>query len=112
MGITQNIALHCELRQSAGRHLAFVLDENNATLFQPRQQRALAAAFEQLTGQAVEVTITVGQVGEATPAYRAAALAAVRQQDAEQAINDDPVLASVLQEFDGAIIAGSIRPLH
>ena len=112
VGITQNIALHCELRHSAGRHLAFVLDENNATLFQPRQERALAAAFEQLTGQAVEVTITVGQVSDATPAHRAAALAAVRQQHAEQAISEDPVLASLLQEFDGTIIAGSVRPLH
>jgi len=112
VGITQNIALHCELRETSGRRMLFILDENNATLFQPKQERALAAAFEQLTGQPVQLTITVGKVESGTPAHRAALLAANRQQDAEQAINDDPVLANLLQEFDGSIIAGSVRPLQ
>jgi len=111
VGITHNIALHCELRAVSRRHLAFVLDENNATLFQAKQMRALASAFEQLIEQHVEVSIEVGQVSSATPAHHKAMLAAARQQDAETAMQDDPVLAALLQEFDGVIIEGSIRPL-
>ena len=112
VGITYTIALHCELVAVEGRCMRFVLDHNNANLFQAKHVRALEAAFEQLLGHTVEVFIDIGEVGEGTAAQRIQRLAQQRQQAAEQAIAEDPVLASVLQRFDGEIIDGSIRPLH
>ena len=50
VGITYTIALHCELVAVEGRCMRFVLDHNNANLFQAKHVRALEAAFEQLLG--------------------------------------------------------------
>lgn len=110
VGITYTIALHCELRSIQGRALQFVLDRHNATLFQPRQTQALELAFNQYLERPVQVSIEVGDVGEATPARRREQLAAERQQLAERSIADDPVLAALLTEFDAQVIDGSIRP--
>ena len=112
VGITHNIALHCELVSVIGRRMCFTLDTKNATLYNSKQARALEAAFAQILDETVEVVIDVGDVGEGTPARRVQLLAQARQEEAERAIADDPVLAGVLSEFDGEIIEGSIRPLH
>ncbi len=110
VGITQTIALHCELVAVEGRRLRFVLDENNATLYQPRQAKALELAFSQWAEAPVEVEVTVGKVGDATPYHYRQAQMAARQSAAEQALADDPILAQLLAEFDGRLIDGSIRP--
>ena len=64
MGITQSVALHCELVAIKGRRLEFVIDSNNASLFQERQVSALEMAFNQLLTLPVEVSIVAGKVGE------------------------------------------------
>ena len=110
VGITQTIALHCELVSVEGRRLCFVLDENNATLYQPRQAKALELAFNQCVEAPVEIEITIGQVGSATPHYVRQAQLAARQQAAEQAIANDAILTQLLAEFDGQLIDGTIRP--
>ena len=110
VGITQTIALHCELVSAVGRKLEFVLDENNATLFQPRQVDALALAFAQLLDEPVDLEIRVGEVGSNTPNNRREALALQRQQQAEQALREDARLAELIAEFDAHLIEGSIRP--
>jgi DNA polymerase-3 subunit gamma/tau len=110
VGITQTIALHCELVAVEGRRLRFVLDENNATLYQPRQAKALELAFNQWLEAPVEIEITIGQVGSATPHHCRQAQMAARQVAAEQAIANDSILAQLLAEFDGQLIDGTIRP--
>jgi DNA polymerase-3 subunit gamma/tau len=110
VGITQTIALHCELIKVHDRTLEFVLDANNATLFQPRQVGAFALAFEQLLGESVEVLIEVGEVGAKTPFSRQEQLKLQRQQEAEQALRNDAQLAELLAEFDAHVVEGSVRP--
>ena len=110
VGITQSIAMHCELVAVSGRKLDFVLDNQNASLFQERQVGTLGLAFAQVLGEPVEITMEVGEVGELTPHYRRRLMAAERQKLAEQALNEDPQLAALLAEFDGQLVEGSIRP--
>ncbi len=110
VGITQSIAMHCELVAVSGRKLDFVLDSQNASLFQERQVGTLGLAFAQVLGEPVEITMKVGEVGELTPHYRRKLMAAERQKLAEQALNEDPQLAALLAEFDGQLVEGSIRP--
>ena len=110
VGITQSVALHCELTVVSGRRLEFVLDSNNATLFQERQVGTLSMAFSQVLGEPVDVVINVGDVGESTPQHRRRMLAAERQRRAELALSEDPQLTALLAEFDGQVVEGSIRP--
>ena len=110
VGITQSVALHCELVAVRGRRLEFVLDSNNASLFQERQVAAFEMAFNQLLAMPVEVSVVVGQVGDSTPFQLRQLQAAERQHEAEVALEQDPQLAALLVEFDGTVIDGSIRP--
>lgn len=110
VGVTENIALHCELRRVEGRCLYFVLDANNANFFNDRQPAKLQAAFNSLFAEPVTVMIELGVVGDATPAARRVQLAAERLTAAQKAIAEDPVLALLLRDFDGVIMPGSIRP--
>jgi DNA polymerase-3 subunit gamma/tau len=110
VGITQSVALHCELVAIRGRRLEFVIDSNNASLFQERQVTALEMAFNQLLTLPVEVSIVAGQVGELTPFRLRQLQAAERQREAELALEHDPQLAALLVEFDGMVVDGSIRP--
>ncbi len=110
VGITQTIALNCELVTVEGRHLRFVLDENNAGLFQEKQVNSLTQALNQVLDAPVTIEIQVGAVGPLTPASRRQAEADARQQRAEAAMADDAALAGLLREFDAEVVAGSIRP--
>lgn len=110
VGITHSVALHLELIAVSGDRLEFVLDRNNASLFQERQVDTLALAFGQVLGRSVTVDVQQGEVGEHTPQHRRALRAAERQRLAELALNEDPELAALIAEFDGRLVEGSIRP--
>ena len=110
VGVTQNIALHCELVAVAGRKLSFVLDENNASLFRERQVAALELAFEQVLEQSVEVEVVPGRVGSKTPQELRMRRLEERQRAAEEALQHDQLLAQFLGEYDATVVEGSIRP--
>ena len=76
VGITENIALHCELVRVEGRSLFFVLDANNSNFFNERQPEKMQAALNSALSEPVRLSIDIGVVGDATPAARRARLAA------------------------------------
>jgi DNA polymerase-3 subunit gamma/tau len=110
VGVTQNIALHCELVAVVGRKLSFVLDENNASLFRERQVAALELAFQQVLEQAVEIEVVPGRVGPNTPHELRMRRLEERQRAAEEALQHDQLLAQFLGEYDATVVEGSIRP--
>jgi len=110
VGITQNIAMHCELVAVAGRQLSFVLDDSNASLFRERQIAALELAFQQVLELPVTIDIKVGKVGKQTPFALRAQRAEDRQLAAERALDEDQTFAYLLGEYDATVIEGSIRP--
>ena len=110
VGITQNIAMHCELVAVAGRQLSFVLDDSNASLFRERQIAALELAFQQVLERPVAIDIKVGKVGKHTPFALRAQRAEDRQLAAERALDQDQTFAYLLGEYDATVVEGSIRP--
>jgi DNA polymerase-3 subunit gamma/tau len=110
VGVTQNIALHCELVSVVGRKLSFVLDENNASLFRERQVAALELAFHQVLEQSVEIDVVTGKVGPKTPHELRMRRLEKRQRAAEEALQQDQLLAQFLGEYDATVVEGSIRP--
>ena len=77
---------------------------NNATS-RERLQAALAGA-----GHAVRLMVEVGRVQD-SPAKRNAAAAAQRQNDAEAIILNDPLVQSLMRDYDAKIVPGSIKPI-
>jgi DNA polymerase-3 subunit gamma/tau len=70
-----------------------------------RLQNALAAA-----GHPVSLSVEVGAVTD-SPARRAAAAAAEKQRVAEEIIQSDPFVQSMMREFGAKIVPGSIKPV-
>jgi len=111
VGIAQSVALHLSLVSVVGRKMIFHLHERDAALYNPRQQAHIEMAFNQLLERPVDVSVEIAATQGQTPAMRRQALAEARQASAEAALAADPVFAQLLEDFDGELIAGSIRPL-
>ena len=63
-----------------------------------------------LLGHEVQLAVEAGAATD-TPAERDAAERARRQAEAEQIIHDDPVVRSLLEQYQTArIVPGSIKP--
>ena len=61
-------------------------------------------------GHEVQLVIELGPVQD-TPARRLAAAQAARQRQAEETIHNDPFVQSMMRDFGGRIVPGSIRPI-
>ena len=80
------------------------------SLCAPAHRDKLRAALSLSLTQEIALEVEVGATDD-TPARREAAARAQRQRQAEQIIQDDPVVQAVLQQYSTArIVPGSIKP--
>jgi len=80
------------------------------TLRAPAQRDKLQAALSELLKQPVQLELEAG-VASDTPAQRAGAERARRQNEAEQIIHNDPLVQALMQQFKTArIVPGSVKP--
>jgi DNA polymerase-3 subunit gamma/tau len=110
-GIVYTIALNCELRRRDGTRLEFVLDRDNAALFNTGHTAQLRGALEKYFGTALSVTVEPGDVQAETPARLQARLRQERQQAAVATIEADPLLQKLIARFDGELDRSSITPV-
>ncbi len=69
-------------------------------------------AMTQYFGKPCKIETEVGEVTDMTAAVEDADAAAKAQSKAEQAIQNDPLVQSLLQDLGGQIVPGSIRPAN
>ena len=70
----------------------------------------LRAALSEHFGVAVQLRMEVGETGDATAHAVAQSAKAARQREAESAIEADPFVQTLLAQFSGEIVPGSIKP--
>ena len=109
-GIIYNIASHCELRNRQESALEFVLDADNASLFNAGHVDKIRLALQNFYDTELSVQITPGQCETETPAMLQARRAMERQQEAVQEIEADPRLQALIAHFDGELDRASIAP--
>jgi rubrerythrin len=97
-GSLENIASHCELRSGTGDRFDFVLDSDNAGLFNSGHRDGLRAALEQHFGREVSVTIIKGEVGR-TPAMIRAQQRRERHAAAEAELEGDQAAAILFTQI-------------
>jgi len=73
-----------------------------------RVREALGAHF----GAPVRLDVEVGRVGGGTAAAASARDRAERQAQAQASIEADPFVRALIEDFDGAIVPGSVRPIE
>jgi DNA polymerase-3 subunit gamma/tau len=104
--LVRELALQSQLvAREAGR---WVLRVERETLNQPNARERLSVALQSL-GHDVRLVVEMGSVTD-SPALRVAAEAARRQREAEAQILNDPFVQSMMRDFGGKIVPGSIKP--
>ena len=108
-GLARELARQSEWIRIEGR--IFYLRVANAALTQPAQVDKLAEALSQRLGTAVKVRTEVGSVRQ-TVAARDDASAQQRQQEAEQAFMNAPLVKTLIEKYGAKVVPGSIKPLE
>ncbi|MDD2178374.1 DNA polymerase III subunit gamma/tau [Acidovorax sp. D2M1] len=104
--LVRELALQSQLVARDGGH--WLLRVERESLNQPTARERLRAALE-AAGHATQISVEVGMVID-SPARRNAAAAAERQRRAEEIVNNDPFVQSLMRDYGARIVPGSIKP--
>jgi DNA polymerase-3 subunit gamma/tau len=102
-GVARMIAEHTVVRADRGETLELVLDNAHDTLLNDAQSAAIERALAQRLGKELRLQIAPGVAQVETPAARFSRQQAERQQQAEQMLESDPVVKSLLSDFGGKL---------
>jgi DNA polymerase III subunit gamma/tau len=105
--LVRELALQSQLVSREGAR--WLLRIERESLNQGSNRERLAAALQSI-GHAVELAVEQGAVSD-SPARRNAAEAERRQREAEQQILADPFVQTMMRDFGGTIVPGSLKPL-
>ena len=105
--MVRELALQSQLVARDTGH--WLLRVERESLNQPQNRERLQTAL-QTAGHEVNLTVEIGRVTD-SPARRNAAAAAEKQMAAEKIIFDDPFVQTMMRDFGGKIVPGSIKPI-
>jgi len=110
--LARELAMQSEciaVQESAGGPAVWRLRVEREMLRAPAHRDKVQAALAEALGRPVELVVELGAAAD-SPALRAAALRLRRQAEAEQIIQNDPLVQSLMQQFKTArIVPGSVR---
>jgi DNA polymerase-3 subunit gamma/tau len=110
-GLLQSTVANCIYVGIEEGVLAFLLDEEQSTLYDVSHQQRLADLLEDYFGQTLEVSINNGNFKRETPAQIIVRLQQERQARAVSAIQTDPVVRQLQEKLGATIIEGSIESI-
>ena len=82
------------------------------TLADSPSRERLRAALAEYFGGPVQLDMQVGATGQGTAHAVAEAGRQARQEAAEAALQNDPFVRALVQDFGGRIVPGSVQPLQ
>ncbi|KXS53714.1 DNA polymerase III subunit gamma/tau [Marinobacter persicus] len=108
-GMPGNLASNSAMAMD-GNAVVLTLDEGHARLLNARHEEKILAALRSRFGDTTTLKIEQGNPGSHTPAAYEERQRAARQQAAEQAIAQDPLVKRIVEQFEGRVVTESIRP--
>src|SRR5512139_765363 len=110
-GMAKMLADHCELVSQAGDALTLRVGEAHKHLLDRTYQDRLVGALHDRYGVALSVSFEVGAAASQTPQHVRTRIKEARQAEAVAAIEADPFVRELVDQFGGQIDATSIQPL-
>ncbi|MDP2253526.1 MAG: DNA polymerase III subunit gamma/tau [Thiobacillus sp.] len=110
-GMAKMLADHCELVSQADDAVTLRVGEAHKHLLDRTYQDKLIAALRDKYGASLSVTIEIGGAAEKTPQQVRTRIKDARQAEAVAAIESDPFVRELVDQFGGQIDANSIQPL-
>lgn len=110
VGMPGNLASHAAMERR-GDDLVLTLDLGHQRLLTERHRERIAEALKRRFGDQVNLQVEVGEPGADTPAAWEERARIARQKAAEASIQNDPLVQSIVERFDGRVVEDSIKPL-
>jgi DNA polymerase-3 subunit gamma/tau len=110
-GMARMLADQCELKSFDGSNLCLGLAEAHKHLLDKTYQEKLEAALRQKFGASLKVQFEIGAVSGCSPVAVRARAKAERQAEAVAAIETDPFIRDLVEQFDARIDPESIQPI-
>ena len=108
-GVARMLVEHCwclnpeAIDNDEANELRLMLDAAHDMLLSDQQVQTVERAVRAQQGRSIQVTMTTGIALSATPSTRNAQLAAAKQSQAEQSLESDSTVQSLLAEFDARV---------
>ena len=110
-GMTESLARNLSLEEKTSDRMRFhYTPEQEALLSEARRER-IRAAIRARIGESVEIEFVQAAQTRETPAQRIERLKAERQAEAVSAIEQDPMVQTLIEHFGARIEVESVRPL-
>ncbi len=111
-GMPKMLAQHCEVKYFTPDEIEFCVPEIHRHLLDKSYQDRLQAALREHLGKPVRLKFSVGVVTGLTPAELANREKLTRQSQAIAAIESDPFVRDLVENFDAKLIVSSIKPIQ
>ena len=108
-GVAKMIAENAVLSELLPGRVSLLLDRAHDTLLSDSQVRIIERALSERLGEDIRLSVEVGEVSVETPARRHARIDAERQRDAQELLESDVTVKSLLSEFGGRL--DEVRPV-
>jgi DNA polymerase-3 subunit gamma/tau len=110
-GMARMLAQHSEIASLNADRLELRVPEAHKHLLDKPYRDKLQAALEEHLGQRLKLDFVLGQAAGMTPAEQEDKERQARLQQAVQAIDGDPFVRELVENFDARVVDESIRPL-
>ncbi|MHB1144217.1 MAG: DNA polymerase III subunit gamma/tau [Thiobacillus sp.] len=110
-GMAKMLADHCELVSQADGAVTLRVGEAHKHLLDRTYQDKLVSTLREKYGATLEVTFEIGAAAEKTPQQVRTRIKEARQAEAVAAIESDPFVRELVDQFGGRIDASTIQPL-
>ena len=110
VGMPGNLASHAAMVRD-GDEIELVLNQGHARLLTDRHKERIHEALKQRFGDQIALRVKEGQSGEDTPAAWEERARQARQQAAEESIQNDPHVRSIVERFEGRVVEETIKPV-
>jgi DNA polymerase-3 subunit gamma/tau len=111
-GMARMLAQHCELKSFADDVMALTVPTEHKHLGDKSYQDKLKTALDEHFGRPIKLAIELGQLTGLTPAQQQQNEKAARQAQAIEAIEQDPFVRELVEQFDAKVIESTIKPIQ
>lgn len=108
-GIDKQLVMNCVVIDQQGDKFTLAIEPASAPMITTEREKRIQDALSQAYGREIRIKIETQSVDMETPAGREERLSAERQADAEQAIDSDNNVQSILEAFNATVKPNSVQ---
>lgn len=109
-GLAKELASQCAMKSRTETKIELALSPSNEHLFNVKLEKRLEQALQNEFGSELKISIVIEDSENETPAEANTRMQREKLKAAQNSINNDPVVQSLLDTFNGTIDQDSIQP--